>query len=102
MRNGDVKMIYFSSVNPVNFTLPKLVYEDTMRFSESRTDRNKRLLNLFTVKRMRESNYLSALALLNLSWSQLQTCFTEDQLFTALLLTHWLKRNNYSRNFSTK
>lgn len=95
-------MIYFNSINPINIAVPKLVYEDTMRFSESLPARNKRLLNLFTVQKMRESTYLSSLALLNLSWGELEVCFTEDQLFTVLLLAHWLKRNNYSRNFSTK
>jgi len=32
IRSGDIKLISFSSVNPVSLRIPKLVYEDILRY----------------------------------------------------------------------
>jgi hypothetical protein len=32
IRGGDIKLISFSSTNPINFTLPKLVYDEILRY----------------------------------------------------------------------
>ena len=101
IRVGEEKLISFNCKNPIVYHLPKLVYEDLMKFEEPLGDRNRRLLNIFTVENMIDNPTFSSLKLTSLSYSEIQTCFTEDTMITKILLTHWLMRN-YKKASSLK
>ena len=101
-RTGEIKFLAFNSVNPIQVSIPRLIYDEVLRFVEKRDNRNKRLLNLYEPRHMRESKGFSAINLMNLSLGEVELCFREDPLFSGVLLTHWITRNPYTARFSTE
>lgn len=102
IKNGDIKLLPYNSKNPIEFFVPKLVYDEMIYFEEPIEKRNKRLLNIFTPNNMANSSGFSCLRMTNISYGEIEQCLLEDQLFTFILLMHWFKRNPYTSNFSTK
>ena len=71
---GEEKLIAFNSCNPIVFTLPKVLYEDCLRYEESLEERNKRLLNIYSVQNQQNNPTFSATKLLGLSENQIEIC----------------------------
>ena len=69
IKGGDVKLLSFNSTNPIKVSIPRLIYDEVVRFEENLSVRNKRLLNLYTPNNMKESSGFSILRLMNLSYS---------------------------------
>jgi len=72
-----------------------------MRFSENRERTSKRLVNIYAVNNQKDNKTFSSLWMTQLTRSEIDMCFREDQLLTGILMLHWWKRNNYSATFST-
>ena len=101
MRSGEIKYICSSLKNPIYFGLPRLVYDEILRFPERREHMSKRLLNIYSVRNQTNNPTFSSLQMTNLTMSEVLFCFREDPLWTGVLLAHWWHRSNYSATLST-
>lgn len=63
---------------------------------------HKRLLNIYSITNQRNNPTFSITHLFGLSNSELELAFKEDPLFTAILISHWVKQNSYNKSFSGK
>lgn len=70
IKGGDFKILSSNCINPICYNLPKLVYDQTVRFPENLQKRNKRILNLFEIQKIMNSSSLSVLGLLGLSFGE--------------------------------
>jgi hypothetical protein len=102
IKAGDIKLLSFSSRNPIAFKYPKLAYDELSKYELSRNDTCKRLLNIFSFANQSSSMTFSITSMLGLSTSEIELVFKEDPLFSGILLAHWLKRNSYSNKLATK
>lgn len=102
IRAGDIKLIAFNAKNPIIINLPVLVYDEIMRYPESRENMSKRLLNIYSVDNQRNNSTFSSLSMTPLTMSEIEFCFREDQLLTGIVLLHWLSRSRYSASLSTR
>ena len=62
----------------------------------------KRMVNIYQVENQINNKAFSSLWMTQLTMSEIELCFREDEFLTGILLLHWWKRNNYSASFSTK
>lgn len=70
IRAGDIKILSFSSKNPISLSYPKIAYDDFNKYNLQRDVNNKRLLNIFTVKNQQLNSTFSIIKLLGLSSSE--------------------------------
>jgi len=70
IKGGDLKTLSSNCINPICYNLPKLVYDQIVRFPENLSMRNKRMLNLFQAQKIINSSSLSVLGLLGLSFGE--------------------------------
>lgn len=101
IRAGDIKLIASQGRNPISFCYPKMVY-DSFRFEQPRKNTLKRLLNIYHPANQLNNKTFSGLSMTCFRHSEINLCFQEDPLYTAILLTHWWKRSTFSSGISTK
>ena len=69
IRSGDIKLLAFNARNPISVSLPLLVYDQLMRFPESRVKTIKRLVNIYSVDNQIDNKTFSSLWMTQLTRS---------------------------------
>jgi hypothetical protein len=75
IRAGDIKLISFNSTNPINFVIPKLVYDKILRYPENLALRNKRLLNIYSIQNQKNNSTFAWSNLTHFSANEIKLCF---------------------------
>ena len=69
IRAGDIKLLSFCSKNPINFSYPKIIYDEFSKYNISRDLNCKRLLNIYSVQNQSSNSTFSVTNLLGISKS---------------------------------
>lgn len=70
IRAGDIKLLSSSHKNPIYFTYPLLVYDQLVRYHETKSQLAKRLVNIYQVDNQRNNPTFSSIWMTSLSMSE--------------------------------